>query len=510
MQLNLANAHAVLKSRPVVLLLASSLNAAVTASLPEPSVQRDREIASWQRVFDEPEPSEDRLAERDCLAKRKTRAALALVQLGKTDLLWPLLRHSSDPSLRSYLIRDLSNSGVSPDVIVQRLQVEPDVSARRAMILSLGGFTADQLPPRRRKDLLTRLLMLYRSDPDVGIHSAIDWLLRHDRIGLEDRKLGWHQADLLYRIDKELAGDFSDSRNWYVTKLGDTMAVIRGPIEFIMGAPLYEPGRDKDDAEAQHRERIPRSYAISTKEVTIGQFQRFLEANPEIKKRAKAAGKRDPTREGPTLTRLHLDDDCPQVTITWFEAAQYCAWLSQQEGIPRTNWCYPSLDEIKEGMQLPGDYLSRTGYRLPTDAEWEYACRAGAKTSRSFGSCEELLREYAWYTGNTFNERPWPVGQLKPNDFGLFDMYGNVWEWIQDVYKQYKPDTVKEDSVDTVLIVSKEYERLRRGGSYTYAPDFLRSAHRNHYIPDERRDSVGFRIARTVLNNSSASANSDQ
>ncbi len=330
------------------------------------------------------------------------------------------------------------------------------------------------------------------------MHSAIDWVLRHSRQGWLERKLDWQQGHALQAIDRELAGQLNKDRNWFVTKQGDTLAIIRGPVEFIMGAPGYEPGRDKSDTEALHRERIPRSFAIATKEVTVGQFQRFLDDNPEIKRRTQAAGQRDPTRTGPTLTRLKLDDDCPQVMMTWFEAAQYCNWLSREAGIPEEEWCYPSLDQIKEGMQLPKDYLHRTGYRLPTEVEWEYASRAGATTSRFFGSSEELLREYAWYTGNTFNERPWPVGQLKPNDFGLFDVYGNVWEWVGNWYKRELTDRVREDTEDTILIVSKDYERPRRGGSYTYSADFLRSAYRNRYIPDERRDSVGFRIARTI------------
>ncbi len=463
--------------------------------------QGDREIAKWRQLLEEPEPAEDRLAERDAWAKRQTQAAISLLRLGKAELVWPLLRHSPDPSLRSYLIRDLGSSGVSPDIIIQRLEVESDTSARRALILSLGGFSSDQITISRRKSLVARLLNLYRQDPDPGIHSAVDWLLRYGRQGLADRKLDWQQAGALRVIGREIAGQLAKERDWFVTKHGDTMTVVHGPVEFMMGAPRYEPGRDKSDAEAQHRERIPRSFAVSITEVTVGQFQRFLDANPEIKRRAQAAGPRDPTRNGPTLIRLQVGDDCPQVMMTWFEAAQYCNWLSQQEGIPPEEWCYPALDQIKEGMQLPSDYLHRTGYRLPTDAEWEYACRAGAKTSRFFGSSEELLREYAWYTGSTFNERPWPVGQLKPNDFGLFDMYGNVWEWIQDWYKQYGSESagqVREDSEDSILTVSREHERPRRGGSYTYEADFLRSAYRNHYIPDERRDSVGFRIARTV------------
>ena len=463
--------------------------------------QRERYVVKLQNVLEEPQPAADHLAERDALAKRKTSAAVDLMRLGRADLVWPLLRHSPDPSLRSYLIRDLGTSGVSSDVIIERLKVESDASARRALILSLGGFSTAQISPAKRKLIVAQLLALYRSDPDAGVHSAIDWLLRYGREGFDERKIDWQQAAPLRAIDRELAGHSFGNANWFVTKQGDTMTVIRGPVEFMMGSPRSEPGRDKSDAEAQHRERIPRSFAISTREVTVGQFQRFLDANPEIKKRAQAAGQRDSTRTGSTLTRLHLDDDCPQVMMTWFEAAQYCNWLSQQDGIPESEWCYPSLDQIKEGMQLDGDYLHRTGYRLPTEAEWEYACRAGSETSRFFGSSEELLREYAWYTGRTFNERPWPVGQLKPNDFGLFDMYGNVWEWTQDLYKQYSSDpagAVREDREDTVLTVSKEQERARRGGSYTYEADFQRSAYRNHYIPDERRDSVGFRIARMV------------
>jgi hypothetical protein len=189
--------------------------------------------------------------------------------------------------------------------------------------------------------------------------------------------------------------------------------------------------------------------------------------------------------------------------MTWFEAAQYCNWLSQQEGIPEEQWVYPPLQQIAEGMTIRPGALERIGYRLPTEAEWEFAARAGATTSRFFGTPEELLREYAWYTGTSFNERSWPVGQLKPNDFGLFDMYGSVWEWGHDRWKAYPttPDgAIRVDTDDTPSIVSKQYPRPRRGGSFTYEAPFLRSAHRGSggYIPDERRDSVGFRIARTV------------
>jgi formylglycine-generating enzyme required for sulfatase activity len=111
------------------------------------------------------------------------------------------------------------------------------------------------------------------------------------------------------------------------------------------------------------------------------------------------------------------------------------------------------------------------------------------------------LREYAWFAGNTFAERSWPVGQLKPNDLGLFDVYGNVWEWIHDLWKAHptaSPSEIRIDHEDVVRIVSAQYKRPRRGGSYSYEAPFLRSAQRGSYIPNERRDSVGFRVARTI------------
>src|SRR5262249_26118340 len=125
-------------------------------------------------------------------------------------------------------------------------------------------------------------------------------------------------------------------------------------------------------------------------------------------------------------------DEGPMILVSWFQAAAYCNWLSKEEGLDE---CYPPLEKIGDGMQMPQGYLQRTGYRLPTEAEWEYACRAGAVTSRFYGTSEKLLGRYAWYRETTEDKRTQPGGLLKPNDLGLFDAYGNVWEWCQDVYE---------------------------------------------------------------------------
>ena len=112
----------------------------------------------------------------------------------------------------------------------------------------------------------------------------------------------------------------------------------------------------------------------------------------------------------------------------------YCRWLSQLEGLPEKEMCYPPISELDESapltVSLPEDFMQRLGYRLPTEGEWEYACRAGTVTARSFGFAPELVDKFGWHLSNS-SDRVWPGGMLKPNDAGLFDMYGYVWEWCQ-------------------------------------------------------------------------------
>jgi formylglycine-generating enzyme required for sulfatase activity len=265
------------------------------------------------------------------------------------------------------------------------------------------------------------------------------------------------------------------SHYWYVNSQGQTMVVIPGPVTFLMGSPSTEAGRE--DYERQHKKRIGRTFALAAKAVTVEQYRRF-----------------DKNYQLPAVyTRTA---DMPVVGMTWHQAAAYCNWLSKEEGIEEGQWCY----EIKDGQVtwLKVNYLSLTGYRLPTEAEMEYATRAGALTSRYYGETEDLLPKYAWYRNNS-QDKTWPVGSLKPNDFGLFDVQGNAYTWCQERYMDYPSKQGKEvEDKEDIFGIYNQDSRVLRGGSFNNGASGVRSSYRVYDVPAFHVFSFGFRPARTI------------
>jgi serine/threonine protein kinase/formylglycine-generating enzyme required for sulfatase activity len=414
------------------------------------------------------------------LARRQANAAVALFRLGQGERVWPLLQHRPDPRLRSHLVHRLSPLGADSRALVKRLAGEPDVSARRALLLCLGEFPPEQLPSAERDALIPTLLSLYRDDPDPGLHGAVEWLLRQ-----------WQQADKVRAIDKQLTtGKPEGPRRWYVNGQGQTLVLIEGG-EFLMGSPRGEAGREggaEGTVEAQHRRRVGRTFALATKEVTVEQFLKYRRDHQYSKQFS-------PTEEHPVNQ------------VSWYEAAAYCNWLSKEEHLPEDQWCYlPNRQgDYAEGMRMRPDYLSLTGYRLPTEAEWEFACRAGAVTSRYYGETEELLGRYAWHTTNSQDRGMLPPGSLKPNDLGLFDLYGNAMEWCQGVTFGYPRGRPGEPAADKDYQMDIEYNngiqdrlsRVARGGAFGFLPLLVRSAYRSSHRPATHGFDVGVRPART-------------
>jgi serine/threonine protein kinase/formylglycine-generating enzyme required for sulfatase activity/tetratricopeptide (TPR) repeat protein len=435
---------------------------------------------------------------KDRLAGRQARAAVALVRLGKAESVWPLLRHSPDPRLRSFLINWLNPLGVDPHAVAAELGrlapaaqptpapgqppmdavlFHPETSERRALILALGTYGAEGLSPGEQEPLAARLLALYRDDPDAGVHGAAAWALRQ-----------WGLREKVAALDAEL-GTLKDpgGRRWFVNGQGQTFAVIGGPVAFRMGNPIPETGVSND---APPRDVvIPRRFAIATREVTHEQMRDFLKTAPD-------------SRYGvslPSSGRYSPDPDGPQVELTWYTSAAYCNWLSEREGIPKDQWCYePAEGGYVEGMRVPADALARTGYRLPTEAEWEYACRSGTVTRCYFGQTRDLISRYGWHQANS-EEHAWPTGALLPNDLGLSDMLGNAIEWVNDrsVATRSWAAGRYTDTLITSEVITEKAPRLLLGGSFFNTPGKLRATASLTYTPSNKGAIFGFRPART-------------
>lgn len=222
------------------------------------------------------------------------------------------------------------------------------------------------------------------------------------------------------------------------------------PGRFVMGSPPDEEGRYLDKEEPQTCVTLSRGYRMSRYEVTQAEFEAVMGFNPSV-------------FEG--LSRRPVEN------VTWFEAQAYCALLTKQQ-------C--------ETGRLPKEFA----YRLPTEAEWEYAARAGTTSRFSYGDDPGYthLSDHAWYAGNS-GLRPHPVGEKLPNPWGLHDLHGNVFEWCADWFGRL-PGGWETDPGGP----SDGTDRIIRGGYWDSTPAMCRSAVRVHFPPHTRISYLGFRV----------------
>jgi formylglycine-generating enzyme required for sulfatase activity len=233
-----------------------------------------------------------------------------------------------------------------------------------------------------------------------------------------------------------------------------------------------------------HLVNLSRPFFMGDRKVTVQQFRQFMD-DP--------AAEKPSNWPGPNLA-LSPTADCPVTNVSWFDALLFCNWLSKRENRQR---CYERT-ELKEPVTVYGTNgrpeqvqcekwrwnSAARGYRIATEAEWEYACRAGTVTKYSFGDIVDLLPNYA-VTGKM---RAQPGGNRIPNCWGVFDLHGNLFEWCWDRFGEY-PTTAATDprGPDTGM------ERIGRGGSHSAPPTMCASAYRNK-LPSAQRGSFGFRV----------------
>ena len=390
-------------------------------------------------------------------------ASIGLLKLGETE---PFVRHvqnSSELEVRTYATQALRQSEVDSATILDLLENNKDTTTRIALIQILGTYPRDEVSQQS----IDHLLNIFERDPDPGVHSSARWSLSK-----------WGQAVSIGRVEQRLASATDPgAKQWYVSAKNDhTMSIFKGPFEYQIGSG-EDQSRQEDELPSLMK--INRSFAIGTTEVTVGQFEKFQ--------------KRDRSNDYPD--EIAPTSEHPRIGVNWFQAAKYCRWLSEQEGIEESQMCYPKISQIKPGMRLAPDMLSKTGYRLPTEAEWEYSCRAGTTTGRFFGNDDAFISFYSWGANNSL-EQTQPVGLLIPNDFGLHDTYGNVSEWCLQTVQSYK--SYKGNDQLFELAIDKDVKRIIRGGCFRDQRASLRSALRLNHAPEYRAIDFGFRIARTM------------
>ncbi|MSR60293.1 MAG: TIR domain-containing protein [Planctomycetaceae bacterium] len=332
-----------------------------------------------------------------------------------------------------------------------------DAALRSGICLALGGIPATPSTAAQTEAWKDVLKEWYKTASDNATHSAAGWALRQ-----------WQLEPPAVAATKEP----TDGRHWFVNSLGMTLLKLNleeEPVKFDRQFPV------KKDSPIENV-TLTRAFYLSDREITVGQFQDFIKFIDKAPDDEKPQDWKE-ADEVISPTEAH-----PVQLVSWYDAVLFCNWLSRDEGLPRAY----ERQENKAWKLVD----NATGYRLPTEAEWEYACRAGTTSDYASGDDEKLLSNYAVFnTGHTE-----PCGTKRPNGWGLFDMHGNVWEWCQD-----RDGSNAGGEVSDPEGPAEASDRVFRGGGWDDVASFCRSALRGWNSPDYRRYALGFRVARSAV-----------
>ncbi|MGI9519338.1 MAG: protein kinase domain-containing protein [Pirellulaceae bacterium] len=345
------------------------------------------------------------------LARQKANLASALFGIGHFDAVSSLLDFNADLTATSLLVDRIVRFQLPPELIWSQLRKATDPIIRGKLMLCLADLEPERFPFRDR--LLEFVTRVYREDPDAYVHSCSELLLRK----LTEKSL--------LQVRELCADHVLPDAKWKHINRHLNMVHLEGPGTFRVS------GRDEDSP-------LDYAFEISSTEITIDQFREYL---PDFQFPQPEASLQRWNQD--FYDRRKQTDDAAMSEVFTQQFAFFCNWLSEQHGLPESEWCFVPQSTVKVSIVINGneperiyalvlapDYLNRRGFRFPTEVEWEFACQAHDENSFVCGVDADLVTQYARYKRNNAGVYlPQSVGQLKPNRFGLFDIQGNASEF---------------------------------------------------------------------------------
>ncbi len=423
-------------------------------------------------------PPDDDLGSRPRIlfGQRRAGAAVTLLRLGERETVMPVFQVTDDPEGLTQFIFRCRSRGVGAEALLDCLRLASSErhrfpeDARYALLLALGEYRREEVSELLRDQWLRTLADWYASDPSSSVHGAAGWLLRQ-----------WGEAEAVRKVD-QTAIAYSPHREWFtlaisVQPTGSSGSsepktfyytfIVFPPGTFQIGSIADEPERDKD--EIRHTVTLTRSFALLDRQITFEELIVFSEQYAGFMADREAQ-----------LTDVGFGPD-------WYDAVGFCRWLSTQAGFAESDQPYGEANP-----SLPADRpidARRPGFRLPLEAEWEVATRAGARTAYGFGGDEGVLTRFGWFLSNS-GRRVHPPKQLCPGRRGLFDLHGNLFDWVHDWYARYDAEALVNPSGP-----QGGSDRVVRGGSWSSDAADCRTAYRPWNDPANRGIVLGFRLA---------------